>query len=93
MRDVTWRPTRQPKALSRRRGRLRLLIILLAVNIGVVLYHGDPRAQLTERIEAPQGSEPVCDVDTNTNSGRVLTVSAGHPSAGVALAALTTEQP
>ena len=59
MRDVTWRPTRQPKALSRRRGRFRLLVILLAVNIGVVVYHGDPRDQFAEPAEAPQGSEPV----------------------------------
>jgi len=48
-RDASWRPRETPPGLNKQRLRLGFLAVLVAVNIGVIIYHGDPRDRLPAR--------------------------------------------
>jgi murein DD-endopeptidase MepM/ murein hydrolase activator NlpD len=60
-RDLTWRPTRHRQSGHiRTRTWLVLAAALIAVNLAVILYHGDPRTQLPKATpaSAPPRVEP-----------------------------------
>jgi murein DD-endopeptidase MepM/ murein hydrolase activator NlpD len=48
-RDITWRQQSQREPQRRLRLRLGILAALLAINIGVFVYHGDPRDRMPQR--------------------------------------------
>ena len=53
-RDVTWRPQSRPQ--QQKKLRLGLLALLVAINIGVIVYHGDPRSRMPQRSAEPRAN-------------------------------------